>query len=123
MSKVSQNELQIKKANILSLLERDDKAVARAVVRIYQRQTEDEQRVSETKHHNKIGFRANDAKYLSMVARFVLANGAITEAYHMQKTRRLMKQYWKQLIEIAEETNAKRASLGMETVPLYGRQK
>jgi hypothetical protein len=123
MSKVSQNELQIKKANILSLLERDDKAVARAVVRIYQRQTEDEQRVSETKHHNKIGFKANDAKYLSMVARYVIANGAITEAYHLQKTRELIKHYWRQLIDIAEETNAKRLAQGKETVPLYGRQK
>lgn len=122
MSNVKANELQIKKANIQSLIDRDDKAVARAVVRIYQRQTQDEQRVSETKHHNTIGFNASDAKYLSMVARYVLANGAITEEYHLAKSRKLIRRYWRQLIEIADETNAKRASLGMETVPLHGRK-
>lgn len=123
MSNVKTNALQIKKAQIQRLIDTDDKAVARAVVRIYLRQTEDERRVSETKHHNTIGFSASDAKYLSMVARYVIANGAITEKYHVEKARKLIRRYWRQLIEIAEETNLKRAQMGKETIPLYGRQK
>lgn len=115
--------LMAKKVQIQSLIDTDDRAVARAVVRIYQRQTEDEQRASETKHHNTIGFNASDAKFLTGVARYVIANGKIDTEYHMMKTRKLIRRYWRQLIEIAEETNLKRMQMGKETVPLGGRHK
>jgi len=35
--------------------------------------------------------------------------------------RARIRRYWKQLIEVAEETQARRAELGMTIVPLGGR--
>jgi hypothetical protein len=113
--------LNAKKAEIHSLLLNNDKAVVRALICIYQRQTEDEQRNRETKHHNTIGFRANDAKYMTMAAQWALRNGTLDD-FHMQKVRSKIMHYWRQLIEIAEEKNALRARMGKETVPLSGRQ-
>jgi hypothetical protein len=112
----------LKKEQIQSLLAKDDRAVVRALVRIYERQTADEQRSEETKHHNEVGFRANDAKYMTMAAKFALRNGRLDD-YHLQKVRGRIMHYWRQLAEIAEEQNAKRIAMGKETVPLCGRQK
>jgi hypothetical protein len=113
--------LQAKKAQIQKLIDTDDKAVARAVVRIYQRQTASEQRAEHTHLNNSIGFNAPDAKYLTFAAKYVLRNGALT-GEHIDRVRAKIRRYWKQLIEIAEETNARRVALGMETVPLSGRE-
>lgn len=113
--------LKAKKAEIHSLLLNNDKAVIRALVCIYQRQTEDEQREQETKHSNTIGFRANDAKYLTMAAQWALRTGTLDD-FHMQKVRAKIMHYWRQLVEIAEEKNARRAQMGKETIPLSGKQ-
>jgi hypothetical protein len=112
--------LQAKKAQIQKLIDTDDKAVARAVVRIYQRQTASEQRAEHTHLNNSIGFNAPDAKYLTFAAKYVLRNGALT-GEHVDRVRAKIRRYWKQLAEIAEETNQRRVALGMDVVPLGGR--
>jgi negative regulator of sigma E activity len=112
--------LQAKKAQIQKLIDTDDKAVARAVVRIYQRQTASEQRAEHTHLNNSIGFNAPDAKYLTFAAKYVLRNGALT-GEHIDRVRAKIRRYWKQLAEIAEETNQRRVALGMDVVPLGGR--
>jgi hypothetical protein len=113
--------LKAKKEQIQKLIDTNDEAVARAVVRIFQRQTAYEQRAEHTQLNNSIGFNAPDAKYLTFAAKFVLRNGALS-GDHVDRVRVKIRRYWKQLIEIAEETNARRVALGMDTVPLSGRE-
>ena len=55
------------KDRIQNLLATNDLAVERAVVAIYDRQTQDEKRDSDTKHDNFRGFRANHADRLGSV--------------------------------------------------------
>lgn len=57
---------------IESLLNSSDLAVERSIVVLYDRQTNDEKRDSDTKHTNKRGFRANHAAKMSYFARIIL---------------------------------------------------
>jgi cob(I)alamin adenosyltransferase len=109
-----------KKEQIQYLIDHNDLAVARAVVRIYQRQTTDEQRSEVTKHTNSIGFNGPDAKYLTSAAKYVINNGKLT-GNHVDMVRRRIRRYWRQLAEIAEETNNRRIEMGKDRVPLSGR--
>ena len=55
-----------------SLLNRSDTAVMRAIIRIFERQTLDEQTSTRTKHENSIGFSAADAKAGTLFAQYLL---------------------------------------------------
>jgi len=57
---------------IRHLLNTNDRAVERAIVVLYDRQTQDEKRDSDTKHDNQRGFRANHASTMSYFARIIL---------------------------------------------------
>lgn len=86
--------------DILDLLEQSDKAVTRAVIAIYNRQTADEQAVGETKIHNGIGFSGADSRFLSYCAKYALRNGTLTGEF-LTKARDKIKKYRKQLVQIA----------------------
>jgi hypothetical protein len=113
--------LKAKKEQIQALIDRDDKAVYRALYQIYQRQTESEQRTEDTKFRNDIGFSAADAKYLTYTAKWLIKYGKLDE-YHLNKVRGRIRRYWKQLAEIAAETAERRKEMGLPVVPLCGRQ-
>ena len=97
------------KDSIQNLLATNNLAVERAVVAIYDRQTQDEKRDSDTKHDNFRGFRANHAPTLSYFARIILKgwkqdghkNRAHLNPNKLAKARRFMMQYHRQLAEIA----------------------
>ena len=101
------------KEDILELLENNDRAVEKAILAIYARQTEDEQRDKETKEHNNIGFNGTDAKLLSDFALQLQGKKpwcqgkpkSLSEK-QMVYARRKIKKYWHQLLEIAEEKEA-----------------
>ena len=57
-----------KKEEILNLLENNDKAVLRAVIRIYENQTLEEKKNKNTIDENGIGFSSVDAYFLSCMA-------------------------------------------------------
>jgi hypothetical protein len=88
-------------ATIKALLDRSDKAVERAVVAIYQRQTSDEQDVGETRHHNGQGFASCHAHLGSYYARWILSGRHLT-GHHLERARRMVRWYSKQLVEVAE---------------------
>lgn len=87
---------------IASLLASNDRAVERAIVAIYDRQTRDEKATSHTKHSNTIGFRACDASRGSYYARWILGGRKLT-GHHLAKGRSLIMHYTRQLLEIASE--------------------
>lgn len=99
--------------DIKALLERSDRAVERAVVLIYHRQTADERAGEVTVHSNGVGFNAFDAEILSSFAKQIELNrwnmpeGRILSAKQMVIARRKMMRYTRQLIEEAEAKAAR----------------
>lgn len=88
------------KETILDLLNKSDKAVCRAVVAIWKRQTADEQQAQATAHKNGIGFAAFDAEILSSFAEQYNKRGSLSEKQIALARKRIV-HYWRQLVEIA----------------------
>lgn len=66
------------KEKIIALLETNDKAVARALIRINNNQTDDEQIQETVKYQNGKGFRPCHAKMGVSMAKFVERTGYLT---------------------------------------------
>lgn len=66
------------KEDIVILLEKNDKAVAKALVRLYERQTQDEQSTQNTRYRNGKGFRPCHARMGTSMAEFFKRNGYLT---------------------------------------------
>lgn len=88
---------------IQTMLDTNDKAVYRALVAIYSRQTEHEKCLGQTKEHNGIGFSAFDAEFLSSLAEQVKSRGSLSPR-QLELARKKVKSYWRQLLEIAAES-------------------
>jgi hypothetical protein len=86
---------------IHSLLVTNDRAVERAIVVIFNRQTTDEQATKQTRHRNFRGFQTCDAKRGSYWARWILAGNHLT-GDHLYFARRMAIKYRRQL---ADEAN------------------
>lgn len=91
------------KERIQSLLETNDRAIGRALLVLYRRQTYEEQKTYETRNDNGIGFASCDARAGTGMALFFSKNNYLTTkqiAYWRKKmksgTSRIGK-YWKQL--------------------------
>lgn len=67
-------------AEIKENLRKYDKWVERAIVAIYNQQTESEKRVKGTNRHNGVGFNKVDAGFLSDLAESYKEYGGLTEA-------------------------------------------
>ena len=87
---------------IVSLLNRSDLAVERAMVAIYDRQTQDEKVTSDTRHNNTVGFRGNHASRGSYYARWVLGGRHLT-GKHLAIARKMSIQYRRQLCDQANK--------------------
>jgi hypothetical protein len=97
------------KEKIVRLLETNDKAVARALVRLNERQTFDEQDHKDTKYRNGKGFRPAHARMGTSMAEFFTRNGYLSPK-QVNYWRMLDKKgnmrigiYANQLLEIMEE--------------------
>lgn len=88
------------KERIAHLLRTSDRAVERAMVAIYDRQTQDEKQVSDTRHTNRRGFTAAHAKRGSYFARWVLG-GRRLSGHHLDRARQIALHYTAQLAEVA----------------------
>lgn len=96
----------VTESEIVSLLNTNPKAVERAMVVIYDRQTADEKADSTTRHSNNRGFSACTDKRGSYYARWVLSGRSLT-GHHLIKARKIAIFHRKQLLEAAK---AKKAS-------------
>lgn len=87
--------------------------VGRALVRIFERQTEDEKRSNDTNRHNSIGFTGADGKSGCLAAKSFLKNNHMLQEWQIERWTRRGKngfsricKYSSQLNEIALEQNA-----------------
>jgi hypothetical protein len=94
------------KAEIINLINTSDRAVERAVLAIYARQTADEQEAGVTSHLNARGFNGSDASYGSYCARWLLKGNHLT-GKHLGRCRSLVRKYHRQLAEDANIRLAK----------------
>jgi hypothetical protein len=85
---------------IETLINTNDRAVERAMVAIWERQTRDEQTAETTRHHNGIGFSGWTAKSGTYFARWVLSGRHLT-GRHLAKARKIALHHAGQLTRIA----------------------
>ena len=90
------------KETIKTLLLSNDRAVERAVLALYERQTIAEQHTDSTQHKNGMGFSAFHAKMGSYYAKWI-KNGNHLSGVHLGKARSLSLKYCGQLSDIAAE--------------------
>ena len=101
--------------DIVNLLRSNDKAIARALLVLKARQTEDEQRSETTRHQNGRGFRPCHARMGVSMAKFYERNGYLSPkqlAYWRKEGKEGMRIaiYWRQLLEAAKEKMAQKAA-------------
>lgn len=90
------------KESITQLLDRSNRAVERAIVAIYNRQTEDEKSSGTTTHSNGRGFSGAHAELGTYYAKWILSGRSLT-GHHLEKARRMSKRYVAQLLEEAQQ--------------------
>lgn len=88
------------KEAINALLDRSDKAVMKALLQLYARQTESERQMQTTTDANGVGFNYRDAEVLCDIAKRVRQWGRLTPK-QTELVRGRIKKYWRQLAEIA----------------------
>lgn len=89
------------KAYIQALIKNNDKAVERAILAIYEKQTIEEQQKLISIENNKAGFGKIDAKEMGELA-LKLKNGEKLSESELAKSRNKMMKYWKQLMRISK---------------------
>jgi hypothetical protein len=100
------------KTEIIELLQRNDKAIARALVVLNERQTESEQATQDTKYDNGVGFTPADARMGTSMAQFYSKRGYLTEKQLAYWKKPNVRGVWRickyagQLLEIAMEKAA-----------------
>jgi len=88
------------KESIQNLLDNSNKAVERALLVIYSRQTFAEQSCERTEERNTVGFSAFDAEFLTSCAKGLMRYGKLTET-QIPLVHKKIRKYWRQLAEIA----------------------
>lgn len=89
---------------IRKLVGTDDLWAVRALLAIYERQTEDEKTNHMTKHENHVGFSGIDAEILTSIAEQAKRHGLSAKQLALVKKR--MPKYSRQLYEIAQSKAA-----------------
>jgi hypothetical protein len=110
--KATYDQLKFKKDRIQLIRENvalDSKWALKALMRIYENQTSDEQTCLMTKYHNKIGFTGADAEILTSYAQQYNRRGWLTEP-QMRVLHRKMPKYAKQLDDIAQHVQQTKAA-------------
>jgi len=92
------------KDKIQTLIKTKDAAVYSSLMRIYDRQTRDEQDIKDTKDWNAVGFTGVDAYILSSFVESYKKYNSLTPK-QMAIARNKMKKYWKQLLDVIRQEN------------------
>ena len=96
------------KDQLIDLLRRNDLAVARALLVVYNNQTHDEQQSGSVRHNNGMGFRSCDSIVGTSMAQFFLRHNYLTPkqlAYWRKEGRGGMRiaVYHRQILEAAKK--------------------
>lgn len=91
-----------KEDEIRELVQKNDKVLCKALMKLYSYQTAGEKSLNSTHEYNGVGFNRFDAKFLTSVCKWYEEKGFLTEG---QKTavRSTLRKYTKQLTKIANK--------------------
>lgn len=92
------------KEQLQTLLLRSDKALERAIIRIYEAQTDDEQISNKSLHYDNMGFNRVDAEPMTIMAKQLLG-GIHLSSRQKYIARKKMPKYWRQLMVISKRVN------------------
>lgn len=92
--------------SIVELLIKSDRAVERGILAIYALQTESEKNSQTTNQHNNIGFSGADASSGSYYAEWLNSGNKLT-GKHLDKARKMVIKYSKQLLQIVNTKTQK----------------
>lgn len=106
------------RSDINALLNKEPKAVERGIVALYERQTQDEQAQSCTKHKNFRGFSAANASYGTYCAEWVKKGKPLT-GKHLVRCRAICKYHGRQLAEEANKKLAAAVAKGLAGLVAY----
>jgi hypothetical protein len=87
------------KEAVQALIDRNDQAVARALLVIYANQTADEQASYSTHHNNGVGFTGNDAEWLTDIAVKWQKWGRWASQRQCNAVRKAIRKYHRQLLQ------------------------
>lgn len=76
--------------------------VERAIVRLFEKQTTEEQRAEYTKENNGVGFNSFDSKRLSYYAKWI-SSGKHLSGFHLEKAFKVVPKYAKQIFSLINE--------------------
>lgn len=82
-------------------LQTNQKWVERAILAIYNKQSIQEQNVSDTIHRNGVGFNGSDARVMSYYAKWIESGKHLSGKHLIKATKKIMK-YSGQLLKIAQ---------------------
>jgi hypothetical protein len=114
--------VELTRETILQAIETNDSACVNALIKLYARQTADEQQSERTAHDNGVGFNGTDGPFLSSLAKQAIdrrraRNAGEVPAHwtdlspkQIGAARKCLKKYARQLLEIAQETQAENAA-------------
>lgn len=88
------------KEEIAEKIRNDEEWLLRGLVAIFNKQTEDEKQVEDTRHHNDVGFTGADGRLMTSMAKFYLRNRYLSDNQKFLVRKRMTK-YAKQLAKIA----------------------
>ena len=97
-----------------NLLVTNNKALFRAIILIYDKQSEEEKAMEKSINEDGEGFSKYDAKYMSKVAK-KLKSGKELSYSEIAMSRVIMPRYWRQLMKISKENIARRNLKAAET--------
>jgi|SRR6478609_7057768 len=76
----------------------------RAIIKLYEWQTADEQEADVTKYHNNVGFNGGDAPRLSYYAKYLLSGRHLT-GHHLEKAQKMVKKYSSQIQSLINQNS------------------
>ena len=91
------------KEYVLQLIDQNDLALAKAILAIAARQTADEHAGERTHVANGRGFNQIDAPFLTSIAKALPKWNNHMTPKQIARARPMMRKYWRQLIEVAQE--------------------
>jgi hypothetical protein len=99
MSKITKTKI---RDFVKTKLEKDPAWSKRALLRIFEFQTREEQHEEHTLFHNGVGFTGTDGKILSSFAKQLERKGTLSEK-QMYLLMKKMPKYWSQVVKISDE--------------------
>lgn len=99
MSKLTKTQI---KGFVRLKLSTDPLWAQRALLKIYEFQTQDEKKMQSTVYYNGVGFTGTDGKILTSLARQYQKYGRLSEK-QMNLLFKKMPKYWHQIVKISDE--------------------